>query len=587
MYPSKIVKCGTVAILTAALFFVTPFSSAAGVIEAELEELLLSLAPHEEVPVIVTFSDRVHTPGFVEKNKSLRRAKLIRALKRKAEQAQGPVKTLAEARGARHLRQLWIVNGLALTARPGLIQAMAKRPGVDRIQLDRKLEAPVSTMDAPGPVEWNIEKIGAPELWNMGYTGAGVVVAAMDTGVDANHPDLADRWRGGTNSWFDPYGEHENPYDKLGHGTQVTGIMVGGSSGGTAIGVAPDAVWIAVKIFNDSGQAAYSAIHEGFQWLLDPDGNPLNDDAPDVVNNSWGFDQNPDQCIAEFREDIQVLRTADIAVVFSAGNTGPSDYSSVSPANDSESFAAGAVDAGGNIDLASGRGPSACDGSIYPELSAPGVSVRTADLTFGGAVPDSYAYVSGTSFASPHVAGAMALLLSAAPWATVYELESGLKASASDLGTPGPDNVYGYGFLNAAEAYHFLETPLPCTDGDGDGYYSEPGCGTSVDCNDQDEGSYPGAPEIKHDGIDQDCNGYDLTIDVVKAEYLGKKDVLEVEATSALGGNAALELAGYGAMKWNRKSSSWTLSARKIGGNPGQVTVMGLEGWEKAMILSK
>jgi serine protease AprX len=559
----------------------------AGVIGPELEKLLPSLGSQEEVSVIVTLADRVDVTKFKEKDKDRRRIGLIQSLLQKAEETQGPLKGFLKDHGIREVSSLWIINGLTLKARPALIQRLAKRPDVDRVELDKKIQAPVISSGLPGPAEWNISQIRAPEIWGMGYTGAGTVVAAMDTGVDVDHPDLADRWRGGENSWFDPYGEHLSPYDKTGHGTQVMGVMVGGSYGGTAIGVAPDALWIAVKVFNDSGLASFSAIHQGFQWLLDPDGNPLTDDAPDVVNNSWGFEQNPNQCITEFQSDVQILKTAGIAVVFSAGNAGPFSYTSISPANYPESFAAGAVDASGIIDFFSSRGPSSCDGSIYPELVAPGVNIKAADLTLGGAFPGSYAYVSGTSFASPHVAGAMVLLMSAFPGVGVSDLENALLGSALDLGYAGADNVYGYGLLDVMAAYNILNTPLPCTDSDGDGYYAGAECGTAVDCDDDDGTVYPGAPEVKHDGIDQDCNGYDLTIDVIRADYQTKRDVLTVEATSDLGIEAALELLGYGPMKWNRKNAKWSISIRGAGGNPGIITVVGIEGWEKSSVIPK
>ena len=90
-------------------------------------------------------------------------------------------------------------------------------------------------------------------------------------------------WRGGSNSWYDPYGQHPAvPTDMSGHGTWTMGVMVGGDAGGTSLGVAPEAQWISVKIFNDQGGATATAIHLGFQWLLDPDGDPATPDAPDV-----------------------------------------------------------------------------------------------------------------------------------------------------------------------------------------------------------------------------------------------------------------------------------------------------------------
>ena len=166
----------------------------------------------------------------------------------------------------------------------------------------------------------------------------------MDSGVDPDHPDLKARYRGGSNSWYDPHGQHSAPFDADGHGTQVMGVMVGGASGGSAIGVAPEARWIAVKIFDDSGKAPLSAIHQGFQWLLDPDGDPDTDDAPDVVNNSWGFVENLNECVEEFQSDVEALRAADIGVVFAAGNGGPLPATSISPANLPGSFSVGFID---------------------------------------------------------------------------------------------------------------------------------------------------------------------------------------------------------------------------------------------------
>ena len=253
-----------------------------------------------------------------------------------------------------------------------------------------------------------------------------MVVADMDTGADINHPDLQGRWRGGANSWFDPNAEHSTPYDADGHGTQVLGIMVGGNTGGTSIGIAPGATWIAVKIFNDEGITTFSVIHQGFQWLLDPDNDPNTDDAPDVVNNAWGI-ESANNCSTEFMPDTQTLEAAGIAIVFSSGNYGPNPSTSISPGNNTGSFSVGATDNKNAIASFSSRGPSACDDSIFPVVVAPGVNVRAADLTYGGAFPNSYATVSGTSYAAPHISGIMALLIGAFPAASVQDLKLALK----------------------------------------------------------------------------------------------------------------------------------------------------------------
>jgi hypothetical protein len=278
-----------------------------------------------------------------------------------------------------------------------------------------------------------------------------VVVANMDTGVDASHPDLASRWRGGSNSWYDPNGQHPTtPTDVNGHGTWTMGVMVGGDAGGSSIGVAPDARWIAVKIFNDRGSTTSTIIHRGFQWLLDPDGNPATADAPNVVNNSWTMSVGG--CNLDFQPDLANLRAAGILPVFSAGNYGPSSGTVFSPANNPGAFAVGSVDDADEVDPYSSRGPSACAGSVAPRLAAPGVGIRTSDL-YGG-----YIEASGTSLAAPHVAGALALLLSAAPGTSADRQQAALEAGAVDLGPPGTDPDYGSGRLDALASYHWLAT---------------------------------------------------------------------------------------------------------------------------------
>lgn len=450
-------KAGTLLCLLLLLLFVT-LPAVAGEIHPKLLAALQSTDSGADIPVIIRMTEQADLAPLGHGSKKERLPRIVKALKEKAETSQRPVRDLLRSQGAKKEQSLWIINGIAATVPPATVEMLATFPGVESVRLDEAIPAPTPVpMAVTGPVEWNLTAVHAPELWNLGYTGQGIVVAGMDGGVDPNHPDLAGKWRGGTNSWFDPNGEHAAPFDKDGHGTATMSVMVGGSAGGSAIGMAPDAQWIAVKIFNDAGDASYFGIHAGFQWLLDPDDNPATADAPDVVNNSWGLN-GTGGCETEFQANVQALKAAGIAVVFAAGNAGPAANTSESPANYPESFAVGAVDQNLNIASFSGRGPSACGGTstIYPELSAPGVHIRTADLTSGGLFPNSYAVYSGTSFSSPHVAGAMALLFSAFPDLSVPQLEAVLNSSATDRGTAGPDNNYGHGLLNAFAAYKAL-----------------------------------------------------------------------------------------------------------------------------------
>jgi bacillopeptidase F len=431
----------------------------AAVIRTDLNTRLQSLDPNTEIDVIVTLVDKIDAGNLTNKFVSVKddkdklRTAIIRELSAKSNNTQRLLKTFLKLKKARNIVSYWIFNGLSFTARASVIKELAARPEIESIRLNDTLRIPETLSAVSTLPEWNLTAIGAPELWALGYTGAGIVVAGVDTGVDANHPDLSVRWRGGSNSWFDPNGQHAVPYDGDGHGTQTMGIMVGGEASGTAVGVAPGAQWIAVKIFNDAGIASFGNIHLGYQWLLDPDGNPNTNDAPDIVNNSWGLRDNVNECLPEFEADILVLKAAEIAVVFSGGNEGPYSATSISPANNTGNLAVGAVDAELTIASFSSRGPSTCDGRIYPDLVGPGVSVRTTDLTFGGIMPNSYATVSGASFSAPHVAGAMALILDAYPQTTVLALESALKDAALDLGQGGPDNDHGNGLVDVFEAY--------------------------------------------------------------------------------------------------------------------------------------
>lgn len=442
--------------------------SLAAIIEDRLAQEIASLPPSATIDVILNLNTRVDTRTISGPSRAEKLANIVRALRSHAQLAQPGLLRFLRSQGIRP-SEIWLNNSIAATVPVSLIPALSQQPSLAEIKFDRKVEGPAprqaptsdAVLDAvnaallatPG---WNGSSIRANELWALGYAGQGVTVAIMDTGVDILHADLQAAYRGGTNSWFDPNGEHTTPYDKSGHGTQVTGLVLGADASGQTIGVAPGATWMAVKIFNDAGVSTISRIHQGFQWLLDPDGVPATNDAPDIVNNSWNLQNTENQCNPEFDADIQILKAAGLAVVFSAGNSGPYALSSVSPANGTQTLSVGAVDEALNIALFSSRGPSPCGSSVYPRITAPGVNLLTADLTFGGLIPDSYVPVSGTSFAAPHLTGALALLKSAHSTRSYDEIEAALLAAALDLGAVGPDHDYGAGFLNVAAAHTLL-----------------------------------------------------------------------------------------------------------------------------------
>lgn len=355
-------------------------------------------------------------------------------------------------------RVLWATGALALSVPAGFLGTLATAPGVRDVRLDAALSLP----KPPRPQQSglpsaatspNLIQLGAPELWTKGVNGQGVVVANVDTGVDGTHPDLAARWRGGANSWFDSARQHSAPADLDGHGTQTMGLLAGGSAGGSAIGIAPGARWIAARVFDDTGAGSISGMHEAFQWLLDPDGDPATHDAPDVVSVSLSFPEMRNRCWREFARDLELLRAEGIAVVMAAGNDGPG--SSEPPANNPGSLAIGAVDSASRLLPSSSYGPSPCRAGPYPALVAPGDGVLTADRGRTGLAP--YTVVSGTSFATPQVAGLFALLRSGEAAATVEEIETALESSAAVPAGAGAGAGYGYGIPRAGEALSALQ----------------------------------------------------------------------------------------------------------------------------------
>jgi len=383
-----------------------------------------------------------------------------------------------KAGAVKKITSYWVFNGLAVTGDQNTLFTLATRSDVERIQANhvRRLTAAKNAsstivggggvgegVSAPDAVEWNVSKVRANEVWSaLGITGQGVVVANMDTGVYLQHPALLRKYRGYNNgnidnnyNWYDPTGTYPNaPDDGHGHGTHTMGTMVGSEANGSnQIGVAPGAQWVAIKVFDDDGNTTDAILHAGFQWAMAPTdlqgNNPDPAKAPDIVSNSWGDTNSSDQT---FWNDILAWRAAGIMPVFAGGNNGPSSGSVDSPGSNPQSFAVGATNINDVVASFSGRGPSPW-GEIKPEVVAPGVNVRSSvppsvdpSLYQGG--------WNGTSMATPHGAGATALLWQARPDLTITATEFVLTSTALPLPNQAssPNNDYGWGRIDAFQA---------------------------------------------------------------------------------------------------------------------------------------
>ncbi|MET7521613.1 S8 family serine peptidase [Streptomyces sp900116325] len=312
-----------------------------------------------------------------------------------------------------------------------------------------------------GTPEWGIADIKADQVWKQYEDrGEGIVVANVDSGVQFDHPDLVANYRGNngdgtfTNDYnfYDPSGTcptSSTPCDNSGHGTHTMGTMIGKNG----IGVAPNAKWIAAKGCESAQGCSDSNLLAAGQWILAPTDrngqNPRPDLAPNIVNNSWGATGATDPF---YQEILAAWDSAGIFEAFAAGNSGDGVTCSTTdpPGAQSDSYGVGAYDSTGTIAKFSGFGPSRVDGSAKPNISAPGVNVRSA---WPGSA---YNTINGTSMATPHVAGAVALLWSAAPSliGNIDETRKLLNEGARDVddthcgGTAGANNVWGDGKLD-------------------------------------------------------------------------------------------------------------------------------------------
>ncbi|MBU1187500.1 MAG: S8 family serine peptidase [Gammaproteobacteria bacterium] len=395
-------------------------------------------------------------------------------------------------------RSYWINNSIWLRADAATLQALSQRDDIAYVHANPGVagDFPARQDSQPliplGSIEPSISLVGAPLVWAAGHTGEGIVIGGQDTGYEWDHPALINSYRGWNGiaadhnyHWHDAIhtggsdcgADSTEPCDDNNHGTHTMGTMVGDDGGSNQIGMAPGAKWIACRNM-DEGNGTPATYTECFQWFMAPTdlagNNPDPAMAPHIINNSWGCPPSEGCTDPTIMQTVvENVRAAGIVVVVSAGNSGSSCGSVSSPAAIYDAaFTVANTTINDSIAGSSSRGPVTVDGSnrMKPDISAPGTSIRSS-IRNGG-----YASFSGTSMAGPHVAGHLALLLSANPGliGQVDYLENLTRNTALQLtstqdcgGTAGlvPNNVFGAGRIQSDVALDGLLQEVIRSDG--------------------------------------------------------------------------------------------------------------------------
>ena len=405
---------------------------------------------------------------------------VFQTLRAFADRTQAPIKALLARMGAPY-RSHFLVNLLWVRGGRAVVDALAARADVARILSDPWIRSSIlpdrpagstAPSSAPATIEWNIKRVRAPRAWADGFTGQGIVLGNIDTGQQWDHPALKSHYRGwnGTTAdhnynWYDATDpSNRAPLDPYGHGTHTAGIMVGDDGGTNQIGVAPGAQWMSCRSMDSGGFGSPDTYITCFEFMVAPwDLNGQNPDpskAPVAVSNSWFCSISTESCSQDvLLRTVHNVRAAGIVPVVAAGNSGPGCRTigiDGPPAQYDDSYTVGATTQSNVLASFSSRGPVSFLGRrVKPDISAPGVAVRSS------VPPNAYAVLSGTSMATPHIAGVIALIYSAKPQliGDVAGTEALINATAQHINSSEctsngsyPNNLYGYGLVDAAAA---------------------------------------------------------------------------------------------------------------------------------------
>nr|WP_321293826.1 S8 family serine peptidase [uncultured Trichococcus sp.] len=335
------------------------------------------------------------------------------------------------------------------------IEALKNNPQVEVVELDYTVRALEYSPENELGNSWGAEHINADAALAAGYSGEGVKVAVLDSGVNFNHADLSDNFVFSANELgYDFVSDDFFPEDVYGHGTHVAGILAAASNDFGVVGVAPNAQIVALRVLDNNGEGTASTIIEALQWIQNY--NAAHPDSPiRITNNSYGTGSNSSQLEAAF----DVLASSGVLHIGSAGNEG-----SAAGNGNNVGYPAryGSVVAVAALDKNNLRASFSSTGSDV-EIAAPGVAVLSTwkdgvnllgpqPFSFAGYAGEYFIEANGTSMASPHVAGVAALLMAADPSYTAEAVRNKMNETALDLGDAGKDKLYGYGLVDASSA---------------------------------------------------------------------------------------------------------------------------------------
>ncbi|MBN2465962.1 S8 family serine peptidase, partial [candidate division WOR-3 bacterium] len=461
-----------------------------GLISPSLQEHLTRAQAGQRLPVHMVLReqfDRDLLSSLVDgMPKPQRRAEVARILKEFSADEQAGVLEYLATTDAENAQSFWIINAVYCEATPAVVQQLSERSEVSYVDYDR-VYCPDLPEPEPSPsagtdeIAWGVEKINAPAVWALGYTGQNVVCGHIDTGCNYDHPDLADHlW---TDANYPHHGwDFENndndPMDNHGHGTHTAGTVAGDGTGGTQTGVAPDAQIMICRVQNAVDTAGQRQMWDAVQFIVSPPLSPTHGAELYTMSMGWQISWGPDQ--GTWRTLSNNVNAAGVTQIVAAGNE---RY--LSPPNScrcpgnvpppwwnpentgtgalSGIVSIGATDANDTIADFSSRGPCTWSsvapfndyayppGLTRPDVSAPGVNIKSCSYTGSG-----YTNMDGTSMATPHVAGTVCLMLSKNPELMPDEVDSILELTAVDKGPTGKDNDFGAGRIDALAAVNYV-----------------------------------------------------------------------------------------------------------------------------------